>query len=96
MGDKIITVEVFVMEIKNTIRNFIYKELCLDGNIKNIEDDTPLIEGGIIDSMGMLNLLAFLEEKFDLVLGAGEINPKDFATLKNICNLVAQKTSKSK
>ena len=83
------------MEIKETIRNFIYKELCLDGNIKNIEDDTPLIEGGIIDSMGMLTLLAFLEEKFDLVLAAGKLNPKDFATLQSICDLVAQETSKS-
>ena len=67
----------------------------MDGSINNIEDDTPLIEGGIIDSMGMLTLLAFLEEKFDLVLGAGELNPKDFTTLQSICDLVAQETSKS-
>ena len=82
------------MEIKKTIRDFIFKQLCLDGSINNIEDDTPLIEGGIIDSMGMLTLLAFLEEKFDLVLGAGELNPKDFATLQSICNLVTKKSSR--
>jgi len=92
---KIIIIEVIVMEIKEKIRNFICKELCLDGNIKDIKDDTLLIEDGIIDSLGMLNLLAFLAEKFGFVLGADELNPKDFATLQSICDLVTKKSSKS-
>ena len=82
------------MDIKEKIRQFILKEVCLDETIQDLADEDLLLETGIIDSMGVLNLLAFLEENYGILLEEGEINPKNFATLKSICDLVAQKSAK--
>ena len=82
------------MDIKDKIRQFILKEVCLDETIQDLADEDLLLETGIIDSMGVLNLLAFLEENYGILLEEGEINPKNFATLKSICDLVAQKSAK--
>ena len=54
------------MDVKEKIRQFIIEEVCLDGTIKDLADDDLLIESGIIDSMGILTLLAFLEENFKI------------------------------
>lgn len=83
------------MEIKEQMRHFILKELCLDGSIKSLADDEQLIEQGIIDSMGILSLLAYLEENFGILLTEEELNTKNFATLQSICDMVAKKMQMS-
>ena len=82
------------MELKEKLRNFILKELCQDGNTKSLADDEQLIEEGIIDSMSILNLLAYLDENFNITLSEEELNPENFATLQSICDLVEQKLAK--
>ena len=79
------------MEFKEKIRRFIIEEVSLDGTVKDLVDDDLLIERGIIDSMGILSLLAFLEENFGILLQEGEINVENFATLRSICNVVSPK-----
>lgn len=81
------------MDRKEQIRNFILQELSLETGIKDLRDDEPLLERGIIDSMGILHLLAFLEENYGLLLSTEELNPHNFATLQNIVDLVARKLS---
>ena len=83
------------MEFKEKIRNFILKELCQDGNTKSLADDEQLIEKGIIDSMSTLTLLAYLDENFGILLTEEELNPKNFATLQSICDMVAKKMQMS-
>ena len=78
------------MDTKEKIRDFILKELCLDESIEVLADDDQLIEKGIIDSMGILNLLVFLEENYGVLLDEGQLNRKNFATLQSICDLVVQ------
>ena len=56
-----------------------------------LEDDASLIEGGIIDSMMILNLLAFLEENFGLSLSPDEFDPEKFETLRHISDMVTQR-----
>lgn len=79
------------MEFKEKLRNFILKELCQDGNIKSLQDDEQLIEKGIIDSLGIISLLAYLDENFGILLSEEELSPKNFATLQSICNMVTKK-----
>jgi acyl carrier protein len=86
------------MELKAKIRQFIIEELKKsDGNndIPYLEDDTPLIADGIIDSLMILSMLAFLEEEFGIILSKGEFNPGNFATIQKIHDLVAQRVSNS-
>jgi D-alanine--poly(phosphoribitol) ligase subunit 2 len=78
------------LETKERIREYILRELCLDDSIKLLADDEELIENGIIDSMGILNLLAFLEENYGVLLAEGELDRNNFATIQKISNLVDQ------
>jgi len=43
--------------------------------------------------MGVLRLLAFLEENYGLLLSTEELNPQNFASLQNIVDLVERKLS---
>lgn len=79
------------MEYKEKIRRFVLKELCLDGKRRPLSDSEPLLEKGIIDSMGILHLIAFLDEKFGILLSDEELNPKNFESLESIYALVANK-----
>ena len=83
------------MEFKEKLRNFILKELCQDGNIKSLQDDEQLIEKGIIDSLGIISLLAYLDENFGILLSEEELSPKNFATLQSISDMVAKKMQMS-
>lgn len=81
------------MELKKKIKEYILQELSLEKDISDIKEDEPLLEKEIIDSMGVLRLLAFLEENYGLLLSTEELNPQNFATLQNIVNLVERKLS---
>ena len=73
-----------------SIRQFIASEICGDG-CQAIGDTDLLIEDGIIDSMGIMVLLGFLEEKFAVHIEGDELLPENFATLAAISSLVEKK-----
>jgi acyl carrier protein len=53
-----------------------------------IAEDTELIEQGVIDSMAILELVAFLEERFALALPLDEFVPENFVTAQAIVRMV--------
>lgn len=80
--------------IKKVIKDFIknqLKEIGGDDDIENLTDDTQLIENGFIDSMMILNLIAFLEENYGILLSSEELKPQNFATIERICKLIISK-----
>jgi acyl carrier protein len=56
-----------------------------------VAEDEHLMERGIVDSMGMMELIAFLEERFAVQTGDDEIIESNFATLGRIAAFVARK-----
>jgi acyl carrier protein len=76
------------MNSKESIKEFILLELINDPNIKNLEDRDPLIETSIIDSLGIVKLLVFLEETFNIHIPDGEIVPENFESVEAILLLV--------
>ena len=76
------------MNTSDSIRNFITGDI-LHGTLKNpLNDHDPLIESGIIDSMGVMTLLAFLEEKFSIQIPGDELLPENFESISTITALV--------
>ena len=47
-------------EISDRIRTFISSELMFEDNSATLSDDTPLL-GGVIDSLGLMQLISFIE-----------------------------------
>lgn len=67
------------------IENFLYGE---DGRL---QDDTSFLGNSIIDSTGVLELVAFIEEKYGIIVGDDEIIPANLDSLKNIENYLNRK-----
>ncbi|SMC92522.1 acyl carrier protein [Desulfocicer vacuolatum DSM 3385] len=70
-------------EIKKTIRKFIIENF-LFGEEDNLKGDTSFLEEGIIDSTGVLELIEFLEEQFDITVKDDEIIPENLDSLNNL------------
>jgi len=77
------------MTISDSIKTFITTELVQDDIGEAIEDDTPLIDNGVIDSLGVMKLVAYLEETFALTVAPDDLVPENFETPNLIAALVA-------
>jgi acyl carrier protein len=70
------------------ITEFIITEVNPDLGLTAIADNEPLIESGIVDSLGVLKIMAFLDETFGLDLSSAEINLENFKDIRTICGLI--------
>ena len=57
--------------------------------------DTPLVEDGIIDSMGVTELVAFVVETFHVELDMDDMTIENFGTINDIKNLIMRKRGDS-
>jgi acyl carrier protein len=62
---------------------------------ETIGADTELIEEGILDSLAILNLVGFLEERFNIMLPIEEFVPENFRTPAAIAALAARLSEKA-
>lgn len=57
--------------------------------------DTPLVEDGIIDSMGVMDLIAFIESTYHLDLDMDDLTIENFATINDIKSFIMCKREES-
>ena len=75
--------------MKETIKKYII-ETIVGENIE-IDDDQSLFNEGIIDSLGNVKLIAFLEKQYNISIESGEITAENFDTINQIVTLVEKK-----
>ena len=75
--------------MKEQIRKFIV-ETFMSGE-GTLEDNEPLFDKGIIDSVGFIQLLTFIEKKFNIKMEMIEITMDKFGTVNDIANVVESK-----
>ncbi len=75
-------------ELKTKIKEFIVTEVNPDSNLKQLGDDEPLLDSGIINSLGVLKIMAFLDEEFGIDLSTEQIKLENFKNINSICSLV--------
>jgi acyl carrier protein len=80
-------------ELKNTLKHFILEQFLLGEAPEALTDDVRLISDGIIDSLGSLRLVAFIEEKFGVLIEAHEIDADHLDLIDNIVDLIASRTA---
>ena len=61
----------------------------LDGE-PGLDRHTPLLEWGVIDSFALTEVLAFVEEEFELVVPPSEMTPENLRDLETIGTLLAR------
>ncbi len=76
------------MDTKNAIRDFITHEMLRHALETPLGDDDQLVESGIIDSLGVMTLLSFLEERYALQISGDDLIPDNFSSISSIASLV--------
>jgi len=74
----------------DTVREFIVENF-LFGDGQQLQDDTSFMESGIIDSTGILELITFLEEKYEIKIEDDELIPENLDNLQNVARFVDRK-----
>lgn len=77
--------------IARQIKTYIAQELLPDVDGDELQGDTPLIRSGILDSLSILNLRAWVEETFDVGLESHELDFDSFGSIDEIAGLVRSK-----
>jgi acyl carrier protein len=76
---------------RDQIREFIQKDLASAKGISSFSDSESLMDNGIIDSLGIFRLVAFLEETFRVRIGDEEITADNLKSVDAIEHLVVAK-----
>ena len=80
-----------MQEVKEIIKGYILEEFLPGENPAELTDSTPLITGGILDSLATLKLVVFLEERFQIKIQAHETMDDYLDTVADIAQLVSSK-----
>ena len=74
--------------METVINDYVSRELVQDPALLPLADDTSLLETGILDSLSLLKLVVFLEERFGIAMGDADLLPDNFASVNAICDYV--------
>jgi acyl carrier protein len=77
--------------VEDSIRHFIAEELSFDGSVAALTPDYPLLERQVLDSLGLFQLVAYLESEFGVEIDDEELVPGNFGTIEDIAKLVEVK-----
>ena len=78
-----------MQEIKREVRAFIATELGRD--IGDVGDQASLLEAGILDSMGVLALVSFIQQRYGVEISDDDMMPEHFDSFDAIATYVASK-----
>jgi acyl carrier protein len=59
-----------------------------------LDDDLPLLESGIVDSLGVLDVVGFLEQTFQIKIDDDELTPDNFGNVRCMVSFVERKTAR--
>jgi acyl carrier protein len=76
---------------EDRIKELLASNLQWSGSWEEVDEDYPLLERRVIDSLGMITLISLLEEEFGVAIDDGDVVPSNFRTIKDIAGLVKSK-----
>jgi len=82
------------MPIKEEIRKFLLENFILNAEEK-LNDVDSLLEKGVIDSTGVLELVAYIEEKYSVRVEDEELIPENLDSIRNISEFIQRKLKTS-
>ena len=78
--------------LRAEIRDFVLNEL-LKGMVdeRELQDNLQMIKDGLIDSIGIMRLLTFLSQTYNIELTDDDFKMKNFESIDNICEFIMRK-----
>jgi acyl carrier protein len=77
--------------VREEIKGFIINNFMMGRNPEELTDSDSLLNKGIIDSTGVLELVGFLEEKFNIQVEDEELIPENLDSVNNLVNYIQKK-----
>lgn len=83
------------MALRQTIRDFIVNNYMYGAAPEDLRDSLSLLESGIMDSTGVMELILFLEQQFRIKVEDAEMLPENLDSVDNICGYLERKRSQA-
>ena len=80
------------MQIRDAVREYILKNYLFTTDASALRDDVSLMQTGVIDSTGVLELIMFLQEQFGIEVADEEMLPENLDSVNAIAAFVARKS----
>lgn len=77
--------------IEQQIRNFIVENFLFGESNDGLSDEDSLLEKGVIDSTGVLELITFIEETYGIKVNDEELIPENLDSISNVANFIRRK-----
>ena len=74
----------------DVIKKFVIDEFLPDVNASELDVEHDLLADGLIDSLGVLKLIAWIEERFDLAVGDDDLDPDNFRSIAAIDTFIEE------
>ena len=81
------------MELNKQIGKYITENLFYVDDGFEYDDDTSFIGEGLIDSMGVMELLAWVQSTFDITVDQQEVTPDNFDSVNKLADFIRRKQS---
>lgn len=79
--------------IRDAVKAFVIENFLFGDTSYAIDDIDSFIETGIIDSTGVLELVAFIEDRYEITVADADIVPANLDSLTRITAFIALKTA---
>jgi acyl carrier protein len=76
------------VDIESEIKSFIAKNLLYSGDGFKYGEDVSFLEEGIVDSIGVMELVAFVEEKYQIQVNDQDVTPDNFDSVNRLANYI--------
>ncbi len=76
---------------QDIVKDYVSRELVDDGKEVELKEEENLLANGIMDSLGILKLVSFIEQKFDVQVPDEDITVQNFRSLKDIASYLENK-----
>lgn len=76
--------------IEAKVRGYILENLMFSSDANELANDASLLERGVIDSTGVLEIILFLESEFGVEVKASEMLPENFDSVNNMVRFVSR------
>lgn len=83
------------MEIHAQLRDYIARNLLFTDNGYGYDDDASFLEEGIVDSVGIMELVMFVEEKYGLSIEDKDLTPDNFDSINKLTHFIKQRLLKT-
>lgn len=80
-----------MQEIQETLRDYIAQNILFAPEGFAYNDDDSFLENGILDSTGVVEMVAFIEDRFKISVEDAEITPQNFDSISNLAAYVSGK-----